>query len=461
MEDFIQNSVRSLSDFLSQHKDKRPLNPLVSFAFQANKFPNFDFDSLIKYFPYSFYFEKPEEKSSLLCLNNVLLHTENGDKRFASVDKQIKKLRENFLSNSKEPFPLLVGGMKFNVEHDDNEWKDFPDSLWFIPELTLYNSSGKNHFIFNFIYNTSDENLIEKFKTRMELISKPISKNSGSDNTQIKNLVGNTPKDKKKWKGLINSALEKISDNEVQKVVLARKLEMILSEEVNFNMVKERLTKKYPDCYTFVFHSGKSFFFGATPERLAKFQDNKIELEALAGSAPRGSNEKDDAALEKQLLESKKDMKEHKFVVNYLMDAVSKFSEDISCNENPELRKLNNIQHLSTKISAKLGDDSSIFNILKEITPTPAVCGTPKDSALNLIKKLESFNRGLYSGFVGWTNLSNLGEFAVTIRSALTFNNKLFNFAGCGILNGSDPDLEFDETNLKFKAILSLFDENK
>jgi len=461
MEDFIQNSVQCFSDFLSQCKDKRPSNPLVSFALRVDKFPNNNFDSLLRYFPYSFYFEKPEEKTSMLCLNSVMLLTENGDKRFSSIDKKMNGLKENFINNWKESFPLIVGGMKFTVEHDDNEWKDFPDSIWFVPELILYSSNSGNYLLFNFTYNTSDEKLTEKFQTKLELISSSNQEDITTNAPQIKTLVGNSPKDKKKWKGLISAALEKISNNEIQKVVLARKLEIIRSEEINFESVKEKLTQKYPDCYTFIFHSGKSFFFGASPEKLAKFENNKIELEALAGSAPRGSSETEDKYLEKKFFENKKDLEEHKFVVDYLKNSINKFSRSVQCSEKPEIRKLNDIQHLATKISAELDNKFSIFNILKEIAPTPAVCGMPKDSTLNLIKKLENFKRGLYSGFVGWMNLENVGEFTVTIRSALTFNNKLVIFAGCGILDGSEADLEFAETELKFKAILSLFDENK
>jgi menaquinone-specific isochorismate synthase len=462
MEDFTQKLITDFSRFLSQHKDKRHANPLMSFAYQIKtSLSGENFDQLIKYFSRSFYFEKPKEETSITCLNEAIAFHENGEKRFSSIEKKMKELKDNFIHNWMESFPLLVGGMKFNVEHAEEVWGDFPDSLWFIPELIFYKKKDKNYLLFNFIYNTADENIIEKLKVRLDLLFNNEIKNNKNKISFIKNLSGNSPKDRKKWKGLINSALEKVSGQEIQKIVLARRLDIILSEEINFRYVIEKLKGKYPECYIFIFHSEKSFFFGATPEKLAKLEDGKIELEALAGSAPRGKSGDEDKALEKQLLQNKKDLEEHKFVVDYLKNSLSKFSKNITCSDSVEIKKFDNIQHLLTKISAEIENELPVFNILKEIFPSPAVCGVPKESTLNLIKKLENFNRGLYSGIIGWTNLSNEGEFVVGIRSALTFNNKMFSFAGCGIVNNSNPDLEFDEAELKFRAILSLFDENK
>jgi menaquinone-specific isochorismate synthase len=101
------------------------------------------------------------------------------------------------------------------------------------------------------------------------------------------------------------------------------------------------------------------------------------------------------------------------------------------------------------------------MEILSELHPTPAVCGYPKETALNLIKKIENQRRGLYSGIIGWFNPNNEGEFAVAIRSAVTYGNKLIAYAGSGIVEGSEPDAEFEETEMKLKPILSLFNEKK
>ena len=102
-----------------------------------------------------------------------------------------------------------------------------------------------------------------------------------------------------------------------------------------------------------------------------------------------------------------------------------------------------------------------MFKLLKELYPTPAICGYPKDTAYQMIKKMESHRRGLYSGIIGWFNFDNVGEFAIAIRSALSINNKIIAYAGGGIVEDSDPESEYEETELKLKTILNLFnDEN-
>ena len=100
---------------------------------------------------------------------------------------------------------------------------------------------------------------------------------------------------------------------------------------------------------------------------------------------------------------------------------------------------------------------NTIFNVLKEIYPTPAICGSPQNEALHLVKRFENFKRGLYSGIIGWFNFENEGNFVIALRSALKNGNKLTAYAGSGIVQNSEADAEFIETELKLKPIMSLF----
>ena len=352
--------------------------------------------------------------------------------------------------------------MKFNVEHPDDDWKDFSDSIWFIPEQVIVKSKENSFFFFNFIYNSSlsEENLIEKFKSKLQNLIKPFKVNT-SENVKINRLTGNSPKDRKKWKALVNTCMENIFNHKIDKIVLSRRIELLLSGELNLDYVINHFKEKYPECYLFIFHKGKSSFFGATPERLARFCDGIINIEALAGSAPRGLSEEEDSILEKNLLDNQKDIFEHDFVVNHIKDSISALVENIIIENEHSIKKLHNIQHISTAISARMNSHHTPLNIIRELFPTPAVCGIPKEVSLNLIKKLENYYRGLYSGIIGWFNFDDQGEFAVAIRSALNSGNKLIAFAGSGIVEKSDPDVEYNETELKFKPILSLFNENQ
>ncbi len=223
-------------------------------------------------------------------------------------------------------------------------------------------------------------------------------------------------------------------------------------------MIYSDLDQKYPTCTNFLIKSGESIFFGSTPELLARFSGNQFFTEALAGSIMRGENSTEDARLENELLMSKKNKVEHDLVTDHIKTSLQNFLEKIEIDENPTVKKFSNIQHLQTNVKGILKQDSNIFDIITALFPTPAVCGIPKEKSLQLIKDTEEFDRGLFSGLIGWFNFNGYGEFNVAIRSALINKNTLYTFAGCGIVEDSNPDDEFEETNLKLKPILSLFD---
>ena len=134
-----------------------------------------------------------------------------------------------------------------------------------------------------------------------------------------------------------------------------------------------------------------------------------------------------------------------------------KFSNNVHVIEEKQIRKLDNIQHLITRISAELNSDVNIFELIDELFPTPAVCGVPKDKVMQIIKELEHHDRGLYSGLVGIFDFERNCEIAVAIRSALVKENIVTAFAGAGIISDSDAKEEFLEIKLKLDTILSLF----
>ena len=468
MKDFITTLVSSYTSFISEktanHKETLQRS-LLSFAIQIKEH-NFEqkIDRLFKSFESSFYFSSPEENFSFIAVDEAYNITENGTGRFAATDKKIKDVAERLIYNWENiNLPLFVGAMKFTVEHSDDNWKDFNDSSWFIPEIVICNLNKKNYLVYNFLAEQgfSKNKLIDKFKLKVESIFDILSGSSKDSLPKITNSTGQTPKDKKKWKILINEALDQINQDHIKKIVLARKIELTLSEELNITKAISELKKDYPNCRLFAYHKGKSTFFGATPELITKLSGGKIHIDAIAGSIGRGKTEKEDLELEKILTSNKKDLDEHRYVLEHFKSVIDNFGENITLSERPSVKRLKNIQHLLTKIAGDLKPDTSAMNILRELHPTPAVCGFPKDAALNLIKKIENQRRGLYSGIIGWFNLNNEGEFAVAIRSAVTYGNKLVAYAGSGIVEGSEPDAEFEETEMKLKPILSLFDEKK
>jgi len=222
------------------------------------------------------------------------------------------------------------------------------------------------------------------------------------------------------------------------------------------------LFKRFPDCYLFFIKKNNSVFFGSSPEMFLKVSDNIAEVESVAGSAPRGDKSESDYELERSLKTSDKNHQEHLLVSEFISEILIRYSDNVRIIEEKQIRKLDNIQHLITRISAELNSNDNLFELIDSLFPTPAVCGVPKELAKDLIRKFEPHDRGLYSGVVGLMDFNSNCELAVSIRSALVKENRVTAYAGAGLVKNSDPKEEFLETNLKLNTILSLFtDENK
>jgi isochorismate synthase len=274
--------------------------------------------------------------------------------------------------------------------------------------------------------------------------------------TVKKNIVleGNSENNNNKslWNTIVTAGKEKL-DHDLKKIVLSRKIEFIVKDDIDWTKMFRELETSFPNCYLFMLKSNEAVFFGASPEKFLSVRDNNIEIDALAGSAPGNS-----ADVESELL-NEKNIKEHKYVIDFIGQATSEYAHDLRVDTSPQIKKLKNVQHLYTKINAKLNEDRNVLSLIDSMFPTPAVCGLPKQIARETINEIEKFDRGLFSGLVGWIDINFNCEFAVAIRSALYKKGELHLYAGAGIVEESIPEEEFIETEMKFNTILKLFNE--
>lgn len=403
------------------------------------------------------YFANPSSGFSFFALGEIFSLGSKFKNKNSIERNLLIELNKNYYHNlNKTNFnkiPLFIGAQKFPLTEKTDLWKDFDFQKWFIPKYLLI--KNENHFalIVNVL---GDEKNPENYLDDLSDLLNRKLENSNSENIFHK-TVRLYIDDTNPWNEMIFSCLQKISKKELEKVVTARRVDIEINSEINLKEIIDTLEENYPACYSFLYNRGGSSFFGATPEKLFKLNKGIIETDALAGSIQRGDSPVADNELGLQLLESEKDLNEHNSVRNFLLEKLYNVTNDIKFDTTPRLRKLNNIQHLWTPITAKFKNDIDVLTLIENIFPTPAICGYPTESALKLIANLENFDRGLYAGIIGWFNLDNEGEFAVALRSALLKDNLLHAFAGCGIVEGSNPISEYNETELKLKPILSLF----
>lgn len=176
----------------------------------------------------------------------------------------------------------------------------------------------------------------------------------------------------------------------------------------------------------------------------------------------RGKNFKEDQNLARELQSSRKDLTEHKFVVEDIVKRLSSICEGISFSKRPELIQTEQLWHLSTEIEGKLAtNDYTVFDAALAIHPTPAICGVPQAEAYKKIKQLEGNGRGLFTGIIGWCDENGDGDWAIAIRGAIIDRKSIFVRAGAGIVLESIAEEELRETGIKFRTMLKGINMNE
>ncbi len=466
---FTENKLKITPNLLRAFEESRPQNSisgngiflLNSFAIRVNDISFFSLIEIYKNNSDFFYWSIKDNHISYLALQALFNLRENGTARIQNTDKQINtlniKLHNNWDDFGLNNIPLFFGGMKFSPNENGKVWIDYYDSDWMIPEFLLMREGSDYFLVVNFLHQKTD---LVDLSNQVNKILNDISVTKKLQVVDHSNIILESS-EYNGWTGKVLEALKNIKSGIIQKVVLSREVVWELSHRPSIGELLNILSERYPKCYVFAFQRGNSVFFGASPEKLAKISGGWIETDALAGSIPRGKSDTDDKKLAGELLASAKNLNEQKAVVDFITTALSTISDKIIFNKQPVIRKLPNIQHLWTPIKAKLKTGLNLFAILQQLHPTPAICGAPWHSALKSITEMETHDRGLYAGIIGWFGLENEAEFAVSIRSALLKNKTIYAYAGCGIVNGSDPDLEYEETELKLKPIKNLFVHEK
>ncbi len=257
------------------------------------------------------------------------------------------------------------------------------------------------------------------------------------------------------WERVVAAAVSRIRAGGLRKVVLARDLYASAAAPIDERLLLARLAARYPECYTFACAG----LAGATPELLIKRQGCQVSSLVLAGTAPRGQDPAEDAALGAGLLASAKETEEHEYAAASVRDSLAPLCDQLTVAERPVLLKFANLQHLATTVDGTLsardasGAGHSVLTLLNALHPSAAVCGTPTEAAMELIRELEGMDRGRYAGPVGWVDSAGNGEWGIALRCAEIDGPRARLFAGGGIVADSDPAAELAETVTKFRAM--------
>lgn len=256
------------------------------------------------------------------------------------------------------------------------------------------------------------------------------------------------------WKERVAQAISRIEALEVDKVVLARDIRATADGEIDQRAILKILANQYPSTWTFAVAG----LLGATPELLVRLSRGMVTSRVLAGTIPKTGDDAKDLALAASLARSSKDLEEHEYAVRSVADALEPFCSSTNVPESPFVLHLANVMHLATDVTGALIESKQhvdVFSLLQSLHPSAAVCGTPRNVAFDIISEIEGMSRGRYAGPVGWIDAGGDGELGIALRAGQVKEREIRIFAGCGIVAGSDPEKELEESSAKMIAMRS------
>jgi salicylate biosynthesis isochorismate synthase/menaquinone-specific isochorismate synthase len=322
-----------------------------------------------------------------------------------------------------------------------------------VPEVSLARSGGETRLTVNVAVSPDDivDTALERVARRLgELRAAPLPL---LDPAPVGRYEVISPMPPAHYEEAVARAVQRITAQEFEKVVLAREVEVHAPVAHDPAAVFGLLRQAFPSSFTYAVGRGDATFIGATPELLIRREGQRASTVALAGSTRRSADPAVDDHLGEQLLRSDKDRQENAIVGRRIAQTLRPFSVWVTAAGEPVVVKVANIQHLAAPIRAQLASSIGAIELAGRLHPTPAVGAEPA-SALGVIPALEGFDRGWYAGPVGWADASGDGEFCVALRCALLRGPVARCYAGCGIVRDSDPAAELAETEVKLQVML-------
>jgi isochorismate synthase len=413
-----------------------------------------------------FCLEEPDRDAFVLTgLGEAALTEASGEDRFRAVAAACRELARGALvgRDSADPAsppgagPVWVGGFAFAPRGGAApEWGSLAPAQLVLPEISLARRGDEARMTVSAMVegDESADAILDRLRARVESLEPVPMPLFDPDPLESARVAGAAPPEH--FESAVAQAVERIRAGEIEKVVLAREVRVHAPHEIDPAPVLDALRAAFPACYCYLVGTPDCAFIGASPELLVRRDGARAQTVALAGTTRRSADPSVDDLLGEQLLRGAKNREEQAIVTRRIERTLRPVSVWVAAADEPVLVKVQNVQHLATPIRAQLADPVPCVELAGMLHPTPAVGGEPRDDAARLIPALEGLDRGWYAGTVGWTDLSDDGEFCVAIRCALLRGSVAHLYAGNGIVRDSDPADELAETEVKLQALLPL-----
>ena len=399
---------------------------------------------------------QPPEGPVVLGLGEAGRIVASGPGRFAAVRQKAAALLARIDQNTLIDIePVLLGGFAFSPDRADNTaWQVLGDALFRLPRWT-YREDGDGAHLLGVIQRSADATTIARFTAEREMLLSLLSDLADTSDSEQQAPADSVPvacesvpelsENARDWERGARDILGRIARGDLDKVVQARRQVVSLPTGSGVTDVLDGLAPHGRTATRFAIVEGSTAFVGASPERLIAKRGLEVLTEALAGTAAGEATH--------SLLRSAKDRREQQLVVDEIVRALSPLCAKMDVPDTASTRTLRGLVHLVTPIAGRLREPCHILDLVEVMHPTPAVGGLPAESAMQWIEANESAPRGWYAAPFGWIDRHGDGEFLVALRSSLLEPGRAHLYAGAGIVEGSDPRLEFAEVELKLETM--------
>ncbi|MBX3026353.1 isochorismate synthase [bacterium] len=381
-------------------------------------------------------------------------HAANGAHRFATARDAAAALFAEAVVDG-DVAPLAIAAFAFAPAAPGGDWQGFPAARVLVPRLALLRRGGVATRIVTLLVEPGDAPDAVAFRLRRTLARLDEWRARPAAAAHHPCYRARPAPHPAAWQRAVAATVADIGRGHFSKLVLARTCRLDADEPFPCAAAAARLRRAYPSCTTFWLGGAGGDFLGATPELLARVDGRAVSTAALAGTAPRATTAAADDALARALLASDKDRREHAIVVDGIRAALQPLCETLAIDPVPQVVRLANAHHLRSAIAGRLTAPAHALDVVDRLHPTPAVAGQPRAAALAALPAREGLERGWYAGPLGWFDAAGDGAFDVALRCALIRGRRALLFAGAGIVAGSDPEAELDETRLKLQPLLA------
>lgn len=262
--------------------------------------------------------------------------------------------------------------------------------------------------------------------------------------------------EKQRFIEMVETAKDHIRKGDIFQVVLSQTFEADFQEDPLALYRKLRTSNASP--YMFYLDFGHYTVLGTSPESLVKVQKGIVMTNPIAGTKPRGKTVQEDEEIATLLLQDEKEIAEHKMLVDLGRNDVGRVAEigSVEVTKFMEIEKYKYVMHIVSEVTGKLREDAHLVDVLASSLPAGTVSGAPKIRAMQIINELEQRKRGIYAGAIGYLSTSGNMDLALAIRTMIVKDGRAYVQAGAGIVYDSVPELEYEETLNKAKALLEV-----